>query len=268
MAICTLLTDFGTRDWYVGALKGTLLRLAPGVVLVDVTHDLDAGDVAAASFVLAGAALTFPPGTVHLAVVDPGVGSSRRMLAIEARPTGGSGGGRGSAHFFVAPDNGLLTPVLRGAIAHAVDRPDLYLEGPGQTFHGRDRFAPITAAILRGTALAELGPRIEDAVLLPSPPPRRDDARGRLEGRVVHVDRYGTLVTDIPGSWLRGRLVCARAGSVEIACVATHYAALEAGVAALLVGSLGTIEIAVRDASAALATGIRRGDPVTVELAL
>jgi S-adenosylmethionine hydrolase len=265
MATCTLLTDFGTRDWYVGALKGTLLRLAPGVVLVDVTHDIDAGDVTAASFVLGGAALTFPPGTVHLAVVDPGVGSSRRLLAVEVRPMGVSGGA-GSAHVFVAPDNGLLTPVLDGSLVHAVDRPDLYLDAPGHTFHGRDRFAPVAAALLRGTALDELGPRIVDPVRLPARPPHRDEARGRLEGHVVHVDRYGNLVTDLPGSWLRGRLSSARAGTVEIARIATHYAALEAGVPALVIGSLGTIEIAVRDGSAALLTGIRRGDPVTVEL--
>ena len=255
MPICTLLTDFGSRDWYVGALKGTLLRLAPGVVLVDLTHEIDAGDVTSAGFVLAGAAHTFPPGTVHLAVVDPGVGSARRLLAVES-----------SAHLFVAPDNGLLTPVLEGAVVHAVDRPDLYLDEPGQTFHGRDRFAPIAAEILRGKLFTDLGPRIYDAITLPSVPPRRDEAGAMLEGRVVHVDRYGNLVTDLPGAWLRGRLLVARVGAIEVTRVATHYAGLPAGIPALIVGSLGTVEIAVRDASAALATGIRRGDPVIVTL--
>src|SRR6185503_11437282 len=100
---CTLTTDFGTADWYLGALKGTLLRLAPGIELLDLSHDIAPGDIAAASLVLAGAAPTFPPGTLHLAVVDPGVGSSRRLLAVQA-----------SGQIFVAPDNGLLTPFLTG----------------------------------------------------------------------------------------------------------------------------------------------------------
>ena len=108
---CTLTTDFGAADWYVGALKGTLLRLAPGISLVDLSHDIAPGDIAAASLVLAGAAPTFPPGTLHLAVVDPGVGSSRRLLAVHA-----------SGQIFLAPDNGLLTPFLTGGVVHAVDR--------------------------------------------------------------------------------------------------------------------------------------------------
>jgi len=215
--------------------------------------------VAAAGFVLAGAAPTFPRGTVHLAVVDPGVGSPRRMLAVEASFAL-------ARQIFVAPDNGLLTPVLQGARVHAVDRPDLYLDAPGATFHGRDRFAPIVAAILRGTVLEDLGPRIDDAIELATRPPRRDDSRGTLHGHIVYVDRYGNLITDVPATWLRGTLLSARAGDTEVRRVATHYAEIEAGVPALLVGSLGTLEIAMRDQSAARATGIQRGDAITIEI--
>lgn len=255
MPICTLLTDFGRRDWYVGALEGTLLRLAPGVVLADLSHEVAPGDLEAASLILAGAATTFPAGTVHLAVVDPGVGSSRRLLAARA-----------STQTFVAPDNGLLTPLLDRAIVHAVDRPDLYLDAPGETFHARDRFAPIVAAILGGASLESLGPLIDDAIRIGPPPPSRDDESGRILGHVVHVDRYGNLITDVPAAWVDRDHVRARVGALEVRRVATHYAELEPGVPAFLVGSLGTLEIALRDESAATATGIVRGDVVAIDL--
>jgi S-adenosylmethionine hydrolase len=256
MSVCTLLTDFGWRDWYVGALKGTLLRLSPGVSIHDLSHDVEPGDIEAAAFLLGAAAPTFPAGTLHLAVVDPGVGSARRMLAARAR-----------AHTFVAPDNGLLTRVLdEGATVHAVDRPDLYLEAPGQTFHGRDRFAPIAAAILGGAALSSLGPRVDDAIRGGWPPPRRDlDAR-LLRGHVVHVDRFGNLITDIPAVWIDGQAAVARIGAVTVSRRATHYAELPPGVLALLPGSVGTVEIALRQESAAAATRVARGEPVVIEL--
>src|SRR5689334_12631374 len=155
MPILTLLTDFGTADYYVAAVKGTVLRLAPGTTLVDVSHQVPPGDVETAAFLLAAAAPAFPQGTVHLAVVDPGVGSDRRILVV-----------RTASAFFVAPDNGLLTPVLGGAVAvRAVERSDLFLPSPGQTFHGRDRFAPVAAWLLRGgddCDVAELGPETRD----------------------------------------------------------------------------------------------------------
>jgi S-adenosylmethionine hydrolase len=252
----TLTTDFGTSDWYVGALKGTLVRLAPGVAIVDLSHDIAPGDIAAASLVLAGAALTFPAGTVHLAVVDPGVGGARRMLAVLA-----------SGQIFVAPDNGLLTPFLDGATVHSVERPDLYLDAPGETFHGRDRFAPIAAAIVGGAPLHRLGPRIDDAERLAAPPPpARDQRRGVLTGSVVHVDRYGNAVTDIPAAWVRTERIRAKVGGAHVGRLATHYAELEPGVPALIAGSLGTLEIALRDQSAAATLAIRRGETITIEL--
>jgi S-adenosylmethionine hydrolase len=255
MGTCTLLTDFGTRDWYVGALKGTLLRLAPATVLVDLTHDLDPGDVHTGALVLAAALPAFPAGTLHLAVVDPGVGSDRRLLAAAV-------GGQ----LCVAPDNGLLGSVLAGAEVHAVDRPDLYLDAPGDTFHGRDRFAPIAAALLSGASLDSLGPRIDDARTLDLRPPAFDREHGRITGQVVHVDRYGNLVTDVPASWLERDFVRVRVGAVEVRRRATHYAELEPGVLAVLVGSLGTLEVALRDHSAAAVTGVGRGAGVVVEL--
>ncbi|HTG35154.1 MAG TPA: SAM-dependent chlorinase/fluorinase [Thermoanaerobaculia bacterium] len=200
MPILALLTDFGTADYYVAAVKGTLLRLAPGTTLVDVSHEVLPGDVETAAFLLAAAASSFPDGTVHLAVVDPGVGSGRRMLAV-----------RTAAAFFVAPDNGLLTPFFSDTAAvRAIERADLFLPSPGQTFHGRDRFAPAAAFLLRGERFEELGPEVGDPVRLPAPPPQRHAAQ--LTGRVIHVDRYGNLITDIPAGWLPPAPAAPRSG--------------------------------------------------------
>lgn len=252
MGVLTLLTDFGRADYYVAAVKGVVLGLAPGTVLVDLGHEVPPGDVAAGAFLLAAAVPWFPPGTVHLAVVDPGVGSARRILAA-----------RTPAGFLVGPDNGLLAPLLGPeAEVRGVDRSDLFLPGPGSTFHGRDRFAPVAAWLLRGQPLAALGPLVPDPVRLPGEPPQREP--GHLAGRVVHVDRFGNLVTDIPSDWLppgpcrtevEGRATDRRAG---------HYEEVPAGEPALLPGSLGTLEVAARDADLARLWGVARGARVRV----
>jgi hypothetical protein len=257
MPLLTLLTDFGTADYYVAAVKGTILRLAPGTTLVDVSHAVAPGDVETAAFLLGAAAPSFPEGTVHLAVVDPGVGSSRRILAV-----------RTTTARFVAPDNGLLTPVLAGAVAvHSVERSDLFLAGPGQTFHGRDRFAPVAAWLLNGGGEADLGPAITDPRRLPAPPPRREP--GRLSGRVVHVDVYGNLVTDIPAGWLpagpcRAEVNGGKPGGRIAPLRVSHYAEIPAGEAALLTGSLGTVELSLNGDDLARRWGVARGDAVTV----
>ncbi len=257
--ILTLTTDFGSRDYYVAAVKGTVLRLAPGTQLVDLSHEIPPGDVEECAFFLAAALPSFPPGVLHLAVVDPGVGSARRMLAVET-PHG----------VLLAPDNGLATPFLASGAVYAVERPDLYLEAPdlgtrGSTFHGRDRFAPVAAFLLDGGGVAALGPRIEDAMRLAPASPRRSDAR--LEGRVAHVDRYGNLVTDIPSGWLDGALALeARVGGHATERRATHYAEMAPGKAAVLPGSLATLELALRGASLADAWAVGRGAAVHILL--
>jgi len=251
MPILTLLTDFGTADYYVAAVKGTVLRLAPGTTLVDVSHEVPAGDVETAAFLLAAAAPSFPAGAVHLAVVDPGVGSGRRILAA-----------RTPSALFVAPDNGLLGGFLDGAEVRSVERSDLFLPGPGQTFHGRDRFAPVAAWLLRGGALEELGPEVADPARLPALPPRR--APGRISGRVIHVDRYGNLVTDIPAAWLPAGPCRAEVGGHAVSLRAGHYAEIPAAKAAMLPGSLGTVELSLNGEDLARRWGIGRG--MVVEL--
>lgn len=255
MSLLTLLTDFGTADYYVAAVKGTVLRLAPGTTLVDISHEVPPGDIETGSFLLRAAAPSFPERTVHLAVVDPGVGSARRILAVRAR-TG----------IFVAPDNGLLTPFLHGAEVRSVGREDLFLSGPGQTFHGRDRFAPVAAWLLRGEGLARLGPVIPDPVRLPSSPPRREP--GRISGRVIHIDRYGNLVTDIPAGWLppgpcRAQIKGRTEGN-STARRAGHYAEIPPGEAAMIPGSLGTVELSLNGEDLARAWGIARGAEVGI----
>jgi hypothetical protein len=266
--ILTLLTDFGTADYYVGAVKGTVLRLAPEARLVDLSHEVAPGDIEGAADLLAAAAPAFPAGTVHLAVVDPGVGSGRRILVAAA-------GGQ----LLVAPDNGLLTPFLAAPAgaeaarppwrAWSVERRELFLPSPGATFDGRDRFAPVAAALLRGEEPERLGPRIEDPVRLPlAPPRRRETADGALlEGRVVRVDRFGNLVTDLPAGWLEsGRLVAVEVAGREIRRRVGCYAELAPGEPGALIGSLGTVELSLRGDSLAERWRVARGAPVRIVL--
>lgn len=264
----SLLTDFGTSDYYVAAVRATLLRLAPGATLTDVSHDVAPGDVEGAAWLLAAAARWFAAGTVHYAVVDPGVGSTRRILAARA----------GGAHL-VAPDNGLLTPFLDGAPAchadrrdgaapalevRAVERTDLFLPGPGATFHGRDRFAPVAAWLARGEALAELGPEIDDPVRLHIEAPRRDG--DVLHGRVTHVDRFGNLVTDLPTAWVGDAACEVRVGDHVTDVRVDHFAELPPDRAGVLPGSLGTLELSLDGASLAERWEVARGERVVVRL--
>ncbi len=253
MPILTLLTDFGEDDYYVGAVKGVLLGAAPRATLVDLSHTVAPGDVEGAAFLLAAAAPFFPAGTVHLAVVDPGVGSARRILAAR-RPEG----------LFVAPDNGLLTPLLDGAEVRAVERPELFRPAPGATFHGRDRFAPVAAALASGEPFAGLGGVIGDPVRLSLPAPLRGEAE--LRGRVAHIDRFGNLVSDIPAGWLPERPFTARVGGRSVERRFGHYAELEPGEPAVLTGSLGTLELSLRGESLARRWQIVRGAEIVVVL--
>lgn len=261
--ILTLLTDFGTSDWYVAAVKGVVLSRAPLTTIVDIAHDLPPGDIPTASFLLGGAARSFPPGTVHLAVVDPGVGSDRRMLAVEAPAAAG-------ASIFLAPDNGLLDPFFAGARIVSIERRDLFLPNPGNTFHGRDRFAPAAAFLLSGGSFDALGPEVDDPVPLEIRPPLRGATR--LSGRVAHVDRYGNLVTDLPSGWLPAGSSFRASPEESEGAAATRkvgcYADLAPGEAGLLEGSLGTIELSLRGASLAEKWRVGRGSRIAIELEL
>lgn len=246
MSLVTLLSDFGSVDGYLAEVKGTLLSLAPGVQLVDITHDVPAGDIADAAYAIGRSWRRFPEGTIHLCVVDPGVGTTRRGLAVAA-------GGQ----FFVGPDNGLFSdvytakPPIRTISLQSVP-------GTGPTFHGRDVFAPAAAALAMGKDIGTLGTAIEDPVKLPAAKLQRRGAD--LVGEVIHVDRFGTLVTNIPA----GRIAAAaavRLGVYDLPLRAT-FADVPAGDPVAFIGSGGTLEIAVRNGRADVVLGSARGAEV------
>jgi hypothetical protein len=254
VAVVTLTTDFGLRDPYVAEMKGVMLGLAPDVRLVDISHDVESHDVVGAALVLEAAVPFFPPGTVHLAVVDPGVGTARRGLAVAA----------GDATF-VAPDNGLLTPILARGAWRAFELTAAELRRPhvSRTFHGRDVFAPAAAHLACGVAPERFGPSVDDPVLVPWP--EMHAVGGAVAGAVVHVDRFGNLITSIAAEAVervRGPASIHIAGR-SLPLVGT-YADLPRGAAGALIGSSNRLEVAVREGSAAAVLKARRGTPVAV----
>ena len=243
-SLITLLTDFGTADGYVGEVKGVLCSMAPGVQVVDVSHDIAPHDVDGARLALARFWRRFPTGTVHIVVVDPGVGSKRAALAVA-----------GEGRFLVGPDNGVLSPALLMSGARVVALPVPPHAAP--TFHGRDVFAPAAALLASGVALDSLGTPFESPVVRRTPEVKRLDD-GTVAGEVISVDRFGDLVTN---------LVAPRGGAVEIAgrrlgVLKRTYADAPPGLPIALIGSSGLVEIALRDGSAARALSAGRGAPV------
>ncbi len=240
----TVLTDFGTSDGYVAAMKGALALGAPSAWVDDAGHDVPRGDVAHASWALGRYWSRYPGGTVHLVVVDPGVGTGRRALAIEA-----------DGRFGVGPDNGVFTRVLEvsgswSAVALPVP------PGASTTFHGRDVFAPAAARLAAGASLSDLGPTVGDPVIL------NGGASAAGQGAVRTVDRFGNLVTDVPAGLLTPTSRVEIAGLVVPA--AGTYGDVAPGELAAIAGSDGTVEVAVRDGSAAAALGVGVGARVRV----
>lgn len=247
MTIVTLLTDFGLTDSYVGEVKGAILSRAPGATLVDISHRVSPGDVRAAQYLLSRAWVHFPRGTVHVAVVDPGVGTERRALATEH-----------AGHYFLAPDNGLLSFLATGARFFALPVP----ANAAPTFHGRDVFAPAAAALIVGEPIDSLGSTVMQLVWVPLPQPRTAD--GAVNGEVVYVDQYGTLVSNIaPAALAPGASI--RVAGAEVGPVRRTFADVARGALVAFVGSGGTVEIAVRDGSAAQRLGVGVGADVRAE---
>src|SRR5665213_612023 len=250
--VITLLTDFGTTDHYVAAMKGVMLGICPQAQLVDVSHGIRAYAVEEAAFLLAQSWRCFPPGTVHLVVVDPGVGSSRRPLVAEA-----------GGHFFVAPDNGVLS--LVGDFAARELAEERFFRHPvSRTFHGRDLFAPAAAHLAAGVPTEEFGPKIDDPLILPFGEPV-ETTPGCWTGTVLHVDRFGNIVTSF--DWARFRAVAEMPFALEAGlCRATrycpHYSASESGEIFAIRGSSGYIEVSVNQGDAASLAKVSAGDPV------
>ena len=241
--IITLLTDFGTADGYVGEMKGVILSAIPDAMIIDISHALAPQDVDAARLTLARVWRRFPRGTIHVVVIDPGVGSERLALAVES-----------DGRLLVGPDNGVLSPALLNPGARTVALavpPDA-----APTFHGRDVFAPAAAALARGRSVDSLGSPYAGAIVRRTPEPRRIES-GHIAGEVILIDRFGNAVTNLVGR----RDMIVEVGGREIPMHRT-YADAEPGAPLALVGSAGLIEIAIRDGNAANELQLTRGDQI------
>lgn len=261
MTVITLTTDFGLADNYVAIMKGVILGIAPLARIVDITHQIEPQDVRQAAAVLDAAVPYFPPDTIHVAVVDPGVGSTRRPIAI-----------RTPHALFIGPDNGLFSPALTQTshleltILH-LNRPAFWLPAVSRTFHGRDIFAPVAAHLAAGQPFESVGTPIDDPVILATPQPSRLPD-GRLTGEILMVDRFGNLISNLPDTWLAGRYGVITCAGVDVPGPSETYASVEPGELLALIGSSGLLEIAVRDGSAAARLRAGPGEPIHVHLHL
>jgi S-adenosylmethionine hydrolase len=275
MQIITLTTDFGTKDWFVGTMKGVILGIAPRAAIVDITHEIPAGDIRAGAFALAAGYRFFPKGTVHAAVVDPGVGGARKAIVVQT-----------ADYLFVGPDNGVLSLALakeKIKSVHLLENANYFLRPVSHTFHGRDIFAPVAAHLSRGAPVHKLGPAQKDFIRLSRPQPRV--RQNRIEGKVVFIDRFGNAITNIENTSLNpktkvvpGRRPALQSTSVSglnasgevfvgrrrLCQVKAFYQSVRAGQAVAVPGSCGFLEIAVNGGSAAKRFGLKIGHRINV----
>jgi S-adenosylmethionine hydrolase len=253
--IC-LLTDFGLRDGYAGVMKGVIAGLAPDVKVIDLSHDVSAHQVRAAAFLLGASYRFFPAGSIHVVVVDPGVGSSRRGLVVEWE-----------GQFFVGPDNGVLSPVLDGH-CFSLTRPEFWLSEVSSTFHGRDVFSPVAAHLALGIPIENLGDPVSDPVRLETPValPRSDG----WHGEIVYADRFGNLVTNIPANAVEplrddfSLEVILEGGTVWP--VRRTYSDVPPGELCAVVGGYGFLELSMNCGEASKVTSFREGSRVVLKL--
>lgn len=266
MSVITLLTDFGLRDGYAGIMKGVILSINPSAVIVDITHDIDPQDILEAAYRIQSAYRYFPPGTVHVVVVDPGVGSERSIIALK----------KGN-HVFLFPDNGVLTLLVdEGEVDSVVrvDNPAYFLDSVSSTFHGRDIFAPVAAYLSKGVGIERIGTVMALDKLLrlravrPSVLPS-----GELAGRIVSIDRFGNLITNIDtvtlekkyaiGTWADLQIMIDGAALQKIISgISRTYASVSTRQPLALIGSSGYLEIAVNCGSAADRFQAAKGDRI------
>ncbi len=261
MSTITITTDFGTKDGFVGTMKGVIWSICPEAHIADISHEIAPQNILEGAFALWRAYSFFPSGTVHIAVVDPGVGTKRRPIAA-----------RLGGHTFVGPDNGLFTPMYEDAeqygltmeVVHlAIEK--YWLHNVSHTFHGRDIFAPVAAHLANGVPLSDLGPALRDPARIKMPKPVKT-AKG-WRAHVTVVDIYGNLTTDLPAeSVARSRNVIFRLGGQEVHGLVQSYGHKKPGDLVALVDSEDFIEIAVVNGSAAQTLGAKVGDVVEVVL--
>lgn len=254
--LITLLTDFGTADYFVGAMKGVIFSRAPDTVIVDLSHEVPAHDIEAAAYLLLCVYADFPPGTVHTVVVDPGVGSERAAVVAQI-----------GDQIFIGPDNGVFSYVVDregGGEFRRITHKGLIPDRVSPTFHGRDLFAPVAAALADGFPLADVGPIIQDPVRLPELRAQRE-AGGLLVGRILHVDKFGNLVTNFRREDLPDAPHHLTIGDVTIRRTVPFYEAGPEDRPVMIWGSAGFLEISLVRASAAEALGVTRGAGVRIE---
>lgn len=260
MTIITLLTDFGLKDGNVGVMKGVILGIAPRVQIVDLSHLITPQDIPEASLILVRTAPYFPPGTIHVVVVDPGVGTARRPIA-----------GRVGDQYFVGPDNGVITMWLEGVEAAGkqaqlvhLDQSRYWLPEISQVFHGRDIFAPVAGHLAAGVDFLQLGTIIHDPVRLALPRPQRTSQGWRCQ--VIHVDHFGNLSTNLRQEMLVGsQIATVRINGVNIHGIVRTFGERPAGELVALFGSTGNMIVAEVNGNAAARLQSQVGDDVIVE---
>ncbi len=257
--IITLTTDFGTSDHYAGTMKGVILGIAPGAQIVDISHEVQAFEVTDGAFTIAQAYPYFPKKTIHVVVVDPGVGSTRRPLLAEM-----------AGQYFIAPDNGVLSMIFareRAKVRHATDK-KYFLDPLSRTFHGRDVFAPVAAHLASGVLPAKFGPRIDDHLRLNFEQPTRTGKRA-WTGAILKVDRFGNLITNLHVAQFPGIKTHAfglNVGLQTVSRLALTFTECAPGELFVVVGSSGYFEVATNQGSAAKALGCAAGSPIELVL--
>ena len=261
-AIITLTSDFGLTDAYTAAMKGVILRINPDVYLIDISHTINAQDISSAAFILSTVYRYFPNNTIHLVVVDPGVGTERRAIALKTPDA-----------YFVAPDNGVLSYILqdyeceKGRLSVGLEAVHLtntkyWLAPVSNTFHGRDIFAPVAAHLSLGVPFTEFGDNIDTISVIPVHKPRI--GVGMVTGNIIHIDRFGNLITSIGIDLITGRStdMTVRIGNCEIKGLSRNYSSGQELLA--LFGSSGRLEISQREGSASQYIGAQVGDEVSL----
>jgi len=266
MALIALLTDFGTRDEYVGVMKGVIAGVDPDIRVVDISHSIEPQNVVHGAYILAAAVPFFPEGTVFAAVVDPGVGSRRRILAVDHR-----------SRRFVVPDNGLIERVIgdgSDAAVVVVENRDYFLDPVSRTFHGRDIFAPVAAHLTTGLRLTELGPPLDsDAIMTGRIPRCRLAAPDCIEGEVVAADRFGNLMTTVDAASIErlsrrsaGRQMVVLLADKPVGPIVATYDQVAKYAPLAVIGSRGLLEISVNCGSARQMFSSQQTQAVRVQL--
>jgi S-adenosyl-L-methionine hydrolase (adenosine-forming) len=247
-------TDFGTRDGFTAQMKAVILRINPHAQIIDVTHDIQPYSIMEGALVIKGVSPYFPAGTIHVAVVDPGVGGPRRGIVL-----------RCGEQSYVGPDNGLFSFIIADSPdweIREISNADLMLADPHPTFHGRDMFAPVAAHLSAGVLLPRLGPMVVDPVMLDVPAPVK--IHDGVRGEVIYVDRFGNLSANIEAKHLERKVTAVEVGDTRIPGINTYFGQVPEGKALALINSFGLLEIAVNKGDASKTLGVHLGDSVRV----